>query len=188
MTASVAANKAQIAAGMNDEERKATEAVVRAYILEHPEIITEAVEILQQREMVNRLAVVGDKLRKPFAGAEFGNPQGDVTIVKFTDYNCGPCRASVADLRKLVEQDKNVRVVIREVPILSQTSVTLLSGRLLRPSRASTVHFTSRCSTATGRMRKASGPQLARRAWTWQQPKNSPPHRRRRPNFRATLP
>jgi protein-disulfide isomerase len=121
-TALVAADQATSAAGMNDDDRKATEAVVRAYILKHPEIITEAVDILQRRETAMRLSAVGEKLRTPFPGAEFGNPDGDVTLVKFTDYNCGPCRASVADLRRLVEKDGNIRVVIREVPILSHTS------------------------------------------------------------------
>lgn len=120
--ASTEAAEAVAAAGMNADDRKATEAIVRAYILENPEIITEAIEILQKREAAQRLAAAGDKLITPFAGAEFGNPKGDVTLVEFTDYNCGYCRSSVADVQKLVESDRNVRVVIREVPILSQTS------------------------------------------------------------------
>lgn len=120
--ASSAANKATAVAGMNADDRKATEAIVRAYILEHPEIITEAVEILQKREASQRLTAAGDKLTAPFPGAEFGNPKGDVTVIEFTDYNCGYCRSSVADVQKLVDADPNVRVVIREVPILSATS------------------------------------------------------------------
>jgi protein-disulfide isomerase len=120
--ASSAAERAVAAAGMSDKERKATEALVRAYILENPEIITEAVQILQMREATNRLTAAGEQLRAPFPGAEFGNPKGDVTVVEFSDYNCGYCRSSVADVQKLIDADRNVRVVIREVPILSQTS------------------------------------------------------------------
>lgn len=120
--ASNEAAKAVAAAGMNADDRKATEAIVRAYILENPEIITEAIEILQKREATQRLTTAGAKLTAPFPGAEFGNPKGDVTLVEFTDYNCGYCRSSVADVQKLIDSDPNVRVVIREVPILTATS------------------------------------------------------------------
>ena len=120
--ASDAATKAAAAAGMNANDRKATEAIVRAYILENPEIITEAIGVLQKREATKRLTAAGSELTEPFPGAEFGNPNGDVTLVEFTDYNCGFCRSSVADVQKLIDSDSNIRVVIREVPILSATS------------------------------------------------------------------
>ena len=124
-TASVAnaeAGSALAAAGMNAADRKATEAVVRAYILEHPEIITEAVEILQRREVATRLGAAKGALTKPFPGAEAGNPKGDVTMVEFTDYNCGYCRSSMADVDRLLANDGNIRLIYREVPILIQTS------------------------------------------------------------------
>lgn len=120
--ASSAADNAVTAADMSDTQRKATEAIVRAYILENPEIITEAVEILQKREAAKRLTAAGDAVATPFPGAEAGNPRGDVTVVEFTDYNCGFCRSSVADVQKLIANDKGLRVVYRELPILSPTS------------------------------------------------------------------
>jgi protein-disulfide isomerase len=120
--ASEQAAKAAAAAGMSADDRKATEAIVRAYILENPEIITEAIGVLQKREATQRLSAVGSKLTEPFPDAEFGNPNGDVTLVEFTDYNCGYCRSSVADVQKLIDSDSNIRVVIRELPILSATS------------------------------------------------------------------
>lgn len=120
--ATTSAESAVAAANMNPGERKAVEAIVRAYILENPEIIPEAVEILQKREAAKRLASAGSKMATPFPGAVAGNPNGDVTVVEFTDYNCGYCRSSVADVQKLIENDKGVRIVYREVPILSATS------------------------------------------------------------------
>lgn len=120
--ASKTADDAVAAAGMSDAERKATEAVVRAYILDNPEIIPEAVEILQKREVAKRLTAAGSTVTRPFPGAEAGNPDGDVTIVEFTDYNCGFCRASVPDVQRLLKSDGNVRVIYRELPILSQSS------------------------------------------------------------------
>jgi protein-disulfide isomerase len=120
--ASSEATKAAAVAGMNADDRKATEAIIRAYILEHPEIIPEAIEILQKRDAAKRLASAGGKMATPFPGAVAGNPNGDVTVVEFTDYNCGYCRASVVDVQKLVQNDKGVRIVFREVPILAATS------------------------------------------------------------------
>jgi protein-disulfide isomerase len=116
------AERAISAAGISDKERAATEAIVRAYILEHPEILPEAMEVLQKREMEKRLGSAGGALTKAFAGAENGNPNGAVTLVEFTDYSCGFCRASVADVNKLIASDKDLRVVYREVPILSPAS------------------------------------------------------------------
>lgn len=120
--ASSAADNAVAAAGMSDKERKATEALVRAYILENPDIITEAVQILQKREIAQRIAAAGETMGSAFPGAEAGNPKGDVTVIEFTDYNCGFCRSSVADVQKLLQSDGGVRLVYRELPILSPTS------------------------------------------------------------------
>lgn len=119
---SKSADDAVAAAGMSDADRRATEAVVRAYILENPEIIPEAVEILQKREIAKRLTAAGSTVTRPFPGAEAGNPKGDITLVEFTDYNCGFCRASVADVQRLLKSDGNIRLIYRELPILSQSS------------------------------------------------------------------
>jgi protein-disulfide isomerase len=124
--ASVAAKAAEMEtnrAGMSEAERKATEAVVRAYILENPEILTEAAQILELRQTAARLGSAGAALTKAFGSAVDGNPNGDVTLVEFTDYGCGFCRASVADVQRLIAADKNLRVVFREVPILSPASM-----------------------------------------------------------------
>jgi protein-disulfide isomerase len=120
--AAIAADNAVAVAGMSDNQRKATEALVRAYILEHPEIITEAIDILQKRETAERLKSASAQIVKPFPGAEAGNPKGDVTLVEFTDYNCGFCRSSVPDVQRLLKTDGNVRLIYRELPILSDSS------------------------------------------------------------------
>lgn len=120
--ASSDAEAAIAAAGISKSERAATEAIVRAYILENPEIITEAVQILQKREVLQRVESAGGALTKAFPGAIAGNPDGAITIVEFTDYNCGFCRASLADIDRLIAGNKDVRVIFREVPILAESS------------------------------------------------------------------
>lgn len=112
------------AAGVSAGERKATEAVVRAYLLKNPEVITEAIAVLQNREAESHIAALKGVIDRPFAGNVAGNPNGDVTIVEFSDYNCGFCRASVPDVERLVKGDGNIRLVYREVPLLAPSSRT----------------------------------------------------------------
>ena len=70
-------------------DRARIETVVRAYLLDHPEILPEAMERLQDKENAKVIAPNRSAFVTPFPGAESGNPKGDVTIVAFLDYNCG---------------------------------------------------------------------------------------------------
>lgn len=89
----------------------------RAYLLDHPEILPEMAEAYQRQEAEARLAGIGDVVRQPFEGAILGNPNGSKVLVEFTDYNCPYCKASQADLQRLIAQDPDLKVVIREWPI-----------------------------------------------------------------------
>ena len=95
---------------------------VRAYLLANPDVITEAMAKLQDRESGRLVAAHRDAILRPYAGAWAGNPQGDVTLVEYFDYNCGYCRASLPVLATLIERDPKLRVVYRELPILAETS------------------------------------------------------------------
>ena len=95
---------------------------VRAYLLEHPEVIPEAMARLQERESGKAVAQVADQVTKPFGSAWSGNPKGDVTLVEYYDYNCGYCRASLPLLKQLTAADPKLRIVYRELPILAESS------------------------------------------------------------------
>jgi protein-disulfide isomerase len=103
-------------------ERARIERVVRDYMLRNPEIIPEAMGRLQAREQGRAVAQAGDAITKPYAGAWIGNPKGDVVLVEYYDYNCGYCRASEATIAKLVQRDPKLKVVFRELPVLSPAS------------------------------------------------------------------
>lgn len=94
----------------------------RAHILADPEIIPDAMQRLQERETGERLARLGDSLTAPYPGAVLGNPNGAVTLVEFSDYACGFCRTAVADVEALIAANDDLKVVIREYPILSEQS------------------------------------------------------------------
>lgn len=89
----------------------------RAWLVANPEILPEMAEALENRQAEARLAAVGNTVTRPFPGAILGNPDGARTLVKFTDYGCSYCRASEADVQRLIAADPALRVVIREWPI-----------------------------------------------------------------------
>lgn len=95
----------------------------RAYLLANPEVLPEAMDVLQQREQLARIEPLRGELERPFPGAVLGNPSGSVTLVEFSDYACSYCRHSVADVAALIAANPDLKVVMREYPILSPESV-----------------------------------------------------------------
>ena len=116
------------------------EEIVRNYILENPEIITEAVFILQEREEQRTreaaqvaLANNHDLLFNDELSIVVGNPEGDVTLVEFYDYRCPYCRQSHVAVMQMLEEDKNLRLVLKQFPVKDQPGevpVSLISARL----------------------------------------------------------
>jgi protein-disulfide isomerase len=94
----------------------------RDYLLAHPEVLPEAIDRYRQQQRVAQLAPVRDQLEMPFPGAVLGNPHGKVTLVEFSDYACTYCRQSVADVKQLIAANPDLRVVVREYPILRPES------------------------------------------------------------------
>lgn len=98
--------------------------MIRAYILEHPEILPEAIQILQNRSKVAKLAQNYTALYEDGFSYVGGNKDGDVTMIEFFDYNCGYCKRALKAVERLKKEDKNLRVIYKEFPILSETSYT----------------------------------------------------------------
>ena len=119
---------------MTDAERDAFRAEIRAYLLDNPEVLMEAIGVLEQREAEAQVAadeaMVAANLEAitddgySWVG---GNPDGDITLVEFTDYRCGYCRRAHAEVEQLLSADGNIRFIIKEFPILGEGSV--LSAR-----------------------------------------------------------
>lgn len=107
---------------VNTDDKAKIEEVVRNYILEHPEILPEAIDRLRAKESRQQLAGVADQIEEPFPGAVLGNPQGKITLVEFSDFACTYCRHSVEDVDALIADNPDLRVVVRELPILSPAS------------------------------------------------------------------
>ncbi|WP_336985327.1 DsbA family protein [Altererythrobacter aquiaggeris] len=97
-------------------------AEIRSYLLENPEILPEMVARLEAREVEGRLASAGPQASQPFPGAVMGNPGGSITLVEFSDYSCGYCRGSMQDVQAIIAANPDLKVVVRELPILSPAS------------------------------------------------------------------
>ncbi|MEO0617767.1 MAG: DsbA family protein [Pseudomonadota bacterium] len=103
--------------------------IVRDYILANPEILLEAQQALEvkmraEQEANAKVAIQANaaKIFRASGDPIFGNPDGDVTVVEFFDYNCGFCRRAIPHLTDLVASDKNVKVVFKEFPIFGEES------------------------------------------------------------------
>ena len=119
---------------MTEAERKAFGDEVRAYLLENPEVIMEAVQLLEQRQADERanadLALVAQNADEIFDDGYSwvgGNVEGDITLVEFLDYRCGYCRKAMPEVAKLLKNDGNIRLIVKEFPILGEAS--MLSSR-----------------------------------------------------------
>lgn len=124
---------------------------VRAYLLQNPEVLIEALDILEARRRdqqaqadADLIASQADELYNDGASHVFGDPDGDVTIVEFADYRCGYCKAAHPQVAELLESDGDIRLILKEFPILGPESTlaarAALAGRRIDPERYADYH------------------------------------------------
>jgi protein-disulfide isomerase len=110
-------------------QRKAVEAIIKDYLLNNPELMLEVNNVLEAKMdkiQSERMAVAvkenAAELFRPTTSPVAGNAKGDVTVIEFFDYNCGYCKKAFTDLAQVIEKDKQIKVVLKEFPILSKGS------------------------------------------------------------------
>ena len=103
---------------------------VRAALVAHPEMLLEAGTALRDRQYAPVLAANRIALETPFGTSWKGAASPKVTLVEFYDYACGYCRKSIPDIERLLHEEKDLRVVFRELPILGPNSVAAARGAL----------------------------------------------------------
>jgi len=115
---------------LTDGQTAAVEDIVRSHLLANPEIIRDAINELQRKEMEAELAAqktaISDDSEGLFASGHdpvIGNPDGEVTLVEFFDYNCGYCKRAHADMKRLLDEEPSLRMVLKEFPVLGEGSV-----------------------------------------------------------------
>jgi len=138
-------------------------------ILENPQIIMEAVQLLEQQQAAAQAAAQADVLsnqkqvleRDPNAPV-LGNPEGDVTVVEFFDYNCPYCKRAMAEVQGLLAADQNVRLVYREWPILGDGSVFASKAALASREQGKYEEFHWALMSLQGRAEEATVMRVAR--------------------------
>ena len=132
-------------------------------ILENPEIIRQAIDLLRQNEGASAaiqaqalLQSERDRLERDPNAPVLGNLNGDVTIIEFFDYNCPYCKRATAELNTLLAQDTGVRVVLREWPILGEASVYATRASLASRNQGKYGEFHQALMAAKGRLAPAN--------------------------------
>tara|TARA_R110000868_G_scaffold183092_3_gene424272 strand:- start:7541 stop:8383 length:843 start_codon:yes stop_codon:yes gene_type:complete len=120
--------------GFSAKQKSAIDAMIQDYIMKNPQVILDAVQQHQEREAAAeqarqqaQLHVMKEQIKQSKTSPVGGNPEGDVTIVEFFDYNCGYCKRVHGTVADVLEKDGKVRLVYKELPILGPQS--LLAAR-----------------------------------------------------------
>jgi protein-disulfide isomerase len=129
-TAQTPAAEASAPEKFSSDQRHAIESIIKDYLLQHPEVLQEAMDALDKRQK----EADADKARVSIKENNatlfnsphqvvLGNPQGSVTMVEFFDYNCGYCKRALPDMVDLLKTNPNLKFVLKEFPVLGQGSV-----------------------------------------------------------------
>lgn len=152
----------------SDEQKAAIGAIVKDYLLKNPEVLIEvqtALEAKMEKEQADRLkAFMAENAKSIYRApnaAVAGNPDGDITVVEFFDYNCGYCKRGMPELQKLIENDKRVRVVFKELPILSKGSEEAARAALAAKLQGKYWEFHQAMMSAKGQANEASSLKAA---------------------------
>ncbi len=116
--------------GFSDDQRREIERIVKDYLLAHPEVLQEVVAELEKRQATldadrskNAISTHRDALFNSTRQVTLGNPQGDITLVEFFDYNCGYCKRALSDMIELLKTDPQLKIVLKEFPVLGPGSI-----------------------------------------------------------------
>lgn len=118
-----------LADSLSADQKAEFEGLIKSYLMEHPEVVRDAIMALDAKEkqaaadaQANAMTSSAKAIMHNDMDGVVGNPKGDVTIVEFMDYNCGWCKKGIKEVQNLVQNDKNVRIVMKEFPIFGPTS------------------------------------------------------------------
>jgi len=118
------------AAEFSPAQKTEIETIIHSYLLEHPEVLREVSVELDRRQKLEeadlRTHAIDDNKQALFDSpfqAVVGNPKGKITLVEFFDYNCGYCKKALGDLASLIKQEPELRVVLKDFPVLGPNSV-----------------------------------------------------------------
>ena len=160
--------KAPEATNVSPDQKKEIEQIVKSYLVANPEVFVDIQNALQEKvekEQTEKLKVAisqnSAEIYRERNASVAGNPDGDITVVEFFDYNCGYCKHGLHDVIKLVETDPKVRVVFKELPILSKGSEEASRVALAAQRQGKYWELHKAMLGAKGQMNEAAALQIA---------------------------
>lgn len=152
----------------SDDQKKALGEIIKDYLIKNPEVLIDAQTALEaklEKEQSEKLKTfmsqnAKDIYRNPESPVA-GDPNGDITVVEFFDYNCGYCKRGLPEVQKLIELDKKVRFVFKELPILSKGSEEAARGALAAKAQGKYWEFHQAMLSAKGQANEASAIKTA---------------------------
>jgi protein-disulfide isomerase len=127
--ASPAPAESQAPSPFDASQKAAIQAIIKDYLLNNPEVMLEVqtaleakMDELQSKKLKAALESNAAEIYRHADAPVAGNPSGDIPVVEFFDYNCGYCKRAFGDIAKLVDTDPKVKLVLKELPILSKGS------------------------------------------------------------------
>jgi protein-disulfide isomerase len=159
---------ASIEGGLNAAQRKEVEAIIKDYLLSNPEVMMEvqsALEAKMDKIQTERAAVAikqnAAEIFRPAGSPVVGNAKGDVTVIEFFDYNCPYCKKAFHEVAQLVEKDKQVKLILKEFPILSKGSEEAAKVALAAKMQGKYWEFHRAMQEAPGQTNEAAALRVA---------------------------
>ena len=151
-------------ADVKDSDKAAFEAIVKDYIMANPEVVRDALMDLAKREDLARQAVAMQILFDDAGDPSMGNPDGGLVIYEFSDYNCGYCKRVFEPIQQVLRDDGDIRLVVKEFPILSQSSLVAAQAGIAAEIQGKFTDFHINMMTYRGKVTTQSIMQAATEA------------------------
>lgn len=146
-------------AAFTDAQKDEIRAVVKDYLVQHPDVMEEVLTSFQshmQKKEENRINALVEAnyadLSASTSGTVMGNPTGAITVIEFFDYQCGYCKKITPDLKALLDDNKDVKLVLREFPILGEASVFAAKAALASRAQGKYIEFHNKLMAADGHL------------------------------------
>jgi protein-disulfide isomerase len=157
----------------SDDQRHQIEDVVKDYLVKHPEIIQEVMAALdkkqQEADAAKAATTIKDNNATLFNSPHqvvLGNPQGNIMMVEFFDYNCAFCKRALPDMLTLLKDDPNIKFVLKEFPVLGEGSVeaahVAVAARMQDPTGKKYIEFHQKLLGSRGPADKARALAVAK--------------------------
>lgn len=156
------------AEALSPEQKAEVQKLIGSYLKENPEVVIDAIQAWRQKQDAAEAAMVRETIAELMAEAKdtkspvWGNPKGDVTIVEFFDYNCPYCKKVFPGVKKLIADDGNIKVVMKELPVLGPNSEYAAKAALAAQKQGKYDLFHARMMNTNSRLSKEGVQEAAK--------------------------